>query len=395
MSGATRSGAATAPAGGDRRPLLEHLPSLRDRVPFTPLGVFPTPVEELSAIAPAIGGAPLYAKRDDRSSPVYGGNKVRTLEVLFGEALAAGCTRIYSTGAYGTNHGLAAVLHARHVGLESGVVLFPQPVSECALANLRALLGERPTIVDLPHWSALPFGMLATSRRDARERIASSIMMPGGATPTGGLGYVNAALELAEQVARGELPAPEVVVVGAGSNCTSAGLLVGFALAAKLGVGFVRPPRVRAVRVTPWPVTSKVRIVWLATEIARGLAELTGDASLDLGYAALAPWLEVDGHHLGWGYGFPTAEGRRWIATFHDALGFELDTTYSAKAVAGAVAAARSATGPVLYWSTKSTTPLPPVDEAAVAAAPPRMQRWMRSAERVLARRRDRGLLPP
>lgn len=396
MSGAPGSDAASVRAASDRRPLFEHLPGLRARVPLTPLGVFPTPVESLSALAPTIGrGAPLYAKRDDRSSPVYGGNKVRTLELLFGEALAGGARRIYSTGAYGTNHGLAAVLHARRIGLESGVVLFPQPVSECALLNLRAILSERPTVVDLPHWSALPFGMMATARRDAGSGLRSTIMMPGGATPTGGLGYVNAAFELAEQVAAGELPAPASVVVGAGSNCTSAGLMVGFALAARRGLGFVRAPRVRAVRVTPWPVTSKLRIVWLAVAISRHLAEAAGDASLALDHATLAPLLEVDGAQLGWGYGYPTAEGRRLIGSFRDLLGWELDTTYSAKAVAGALAAARTAEGPVLYWSTKSTAPLPPVDASALAGAPPRMQRWMRRATRELERRRAKGLLPP
>lgn len=54
-------------------------------------------------------GAPFFIKRDDVSSPIYGGNKVRTLEALFGRARAAGVRRIYSTGAFGSNHALAAV----------------------------------------------------------------------------------------------------------------------------------------------------------------------------------------------------------------------------------------------------------------------------------------------
>lgn len=368
------------------RPLLDAMPTLRGKLRFESLGEFPTPVQDLRALGTR---APLFAKRDDRSSPVYGGNKVRTLEVLFGEALAEGATRIYSTGAYGTNHGLAAVLHAPRVGLQPGVILFPQPASDCALENLRATLARRPAVVNLPHWSALPLGMIATAMREKRERRTTTIMLPGGATPTGGLGYVNAALELAHQVERGELPAPETIVLGVGSNCTSAGLLVGLRVAAKLGVGFRRVPKVRSIRVTPWPVTSKLRIVALAVDIAARLAELTGDASLAFPRALLASGLDVDGSQLGWGYGYETKVGRATIRTFRDAFDWELDTTYSAKAAAGAVALAKKADGPVLFWSTKSTSPLPVMDERAIAEAPAAMRRWMKSAEKTIAKRKS------
>ena len=60
---------------------------------------------------------------------------------------------------------------------------------------------------------------------------------PGGATALGALGYVSAGLELAQQIARHELPVPRRVIVGVGSTCTSAGLLVGLALAGHLGRG--------------------------------------------------------------------------------------------------------------------------------------------------------------
>src|SRR5688572_22299634 len=65
-------------------------PGLGERLRVAPLGVWPTPVDALDGLASELGrkGAPLYVKRDDRSSPVYGGNKVRTLEMFFGEALA-------------------------------------------------------------------------------------------------------------------------------------------------------------------------------------------------------------------------------------------------------------------------------------------------------------------
>jgi len=63
--------------------LFERYPEIADLIPWTPLGKFPTPVEELGSVF----GLPenqLFVKRDDLSSNHYGGNKVRKLEYLFG-----------------------------------------------------------------------------------------------------------------------------------------------------------------------------------------------------------------------------------------------------------------------------------------------------------------------
>src|SRR5688572_28609751 len=94
--------------------LFRVFPALAGRVPWTPLGAWPTAVEPLGARPDT------WVKRDDRSAPGYGGNKVRTLEALFGAATAAGARVIWATGAYGSNHALATVLHARAAGLEPG-----------------------------------------------------------------------------------------------------------------------------------------------------------------------------------------------------------------------------------------------------------------------------------
>jgi D-cysteine desulfhydrase len=317
---------------------------------------------------------------------VYGGNKVRTLEVLFGDAKARGCNHIFSTGAYGSNHAAATVLHAPRVGLAPGIVLFPQPVSRAAAENLEVVLSKSAHVVDLVHWSALPFGMRRAARLVAKTGGRAEVMVPGGATPRGGLGYVSAALEVAHQVAAGAMPRPSVVVVGVGSTCTSAGLLVGFHHAARMGIGFVdgsgrpAPPRLVAVRVTPWPVTAAFRIARLAARVSEELATLAGDPSLSLGYGELRAQLTVDGIQLGGGYGRPTDAGLRALDAFR-AHPIALDTTYSAKAAAAFFALARRGTdGPILFWSTKSTVPLPALDHAKIDAAPAPMRKFIRRA---------------
>jgi 1-aminocyclopropane-1-carboxylate deaminase/D-cysteine desulfhydrase-like pyridoxal-dependent ACC family enzyme len=124
--------------------------------------------------------------------------------------------------------------------------------------------------------------MIATRMREAD----AFVMVPGGATPVGALGFVSAALELAQQVDDSVMPAPDTVLVGVGSTCTSAGLLVGMHAARALGRGWKTVPRLVSARVTPWPITSVSRIVTLARRVAVLLAELTGDPRMSFSSAS-------------------------------------------------------------------------------------------------------------
>jgi D-cysteine desulfhydrase len=370
-------------------PLFDLFPSLSQRVARVRLGAFPTPVESLAAVARELGAgdADPWIKRDDVSSDVYGGNKVRTLELLFGQARALGHSGVLATGAFGSNHALATALHAPRVGLTPSALLFPQPISEAAFVNLRALAASGATLHALPHWSAFPLG-LAWTRYKREPR--SYVMVPGGATPLGALGYVSAGLELGRQVAAGQLPAPRRVIVAVGSTCTSAGLLVGLALAAHHRIGFqpAALPRLTSVRVSPWPVTSRLRILHLAAKTAQYLRQLVGSEVPYLDSAALGSRFEVDGRYLGPGYGEPSAAGQQ-AEELWQGLGLPaLDGTYSAKAAARVIAGLRAReAGPVLFWSTKSSVPLPSAGSAerSPRETPLRIRTWLLRAQRVLS----------
>ncbi len=347
--------------------LFRALPVLSGSVPWVRLGHWPTPVEELRV------GPGVWVKREDRSSPVYGGNKVRTLEAVFGRAVAAGADRIWATGAYGSNHAVATLLHAPAAGLAGGVALFPQPRSTPAIENLLAALSTRPAIEVMSSPLVLPLVM----RRLRRADPGNFVMAPGGATPEGTLGAMSAALELAEQVAAGVLPAPARIVLPVGSTCTTAGMLVGLCLARRLGIGFTNPPRVTAVRVTPWPITSAPMILSLAARSARLIRGLAGDVA-DIGIRELRALLEVETHQFGGHYGRITARGWRAVHAFRRAGGPPLDIVYSAKAAAALLALIdRGVPGPLLFWATKSSAPLPEATDDDVARAPEPMRRWL------------------
>lgn len=344
--------------------LFAALPQVGRQVPWVRLGDWPTPVEPL----PALGE--VWVKREDLTSRVYGGNKVRTLEAMFGRARAAGATRMWGTGAFGSNHVLATALHAATAGLAVGALLFPQPAGEAALANASALLSVRPEVIVLGSVIELPFAMARV-----RRRPGAYVMPPGGATPEGALGAMSAAFELAAQAARGELPWPRRIVVAVGSGCTTAGLLGGLHLAHSLGLA-PPPPRVTSVRVTPWPVTSRLRLAHLARATVELVDGLRG-ASSGVGLRALYAGLDIDGRWLGPGYGRSTAAGVRTAERMRHAGAPPVDAVYTAKSAAALCDLAAHADGPLLFWATKSSAPLPRATEADIAAAPAAMRTWM------------------
>ena len=86
--------------------LLRRHPGLRS-LPHVDLGVRRTPVEERK-----IDGVRLLVKRDDLTSALYGGNKVRPLEFL----LARPGDRVLTFTALGAHHAYATAVHAETVG---------------------------------------------------------------------------------------------------------------------------------------------------------------------------------------------------------------------------------------------------------------------------------------
>ena len=350
--------------------LFRHLPVLAGQIPWSRVGHWPTPVALLTDKG---GLPPLYVKREDLSNPVYGGNKIRTIEPVFGLAKMRGATRIWATGAYGSNHAMATITHAGSVGLTPALYVFPQPPSSAACANAMAALASGAVIRCMHSVVELPLVMAALARQPH-----TFVMAPGAASPVGALGSLSAALELAEQVDAGLCPSPHHIVLPVGSTCTTAGLLAGLHLAADLGIAFThRIPNVVAVRVTPWPITSAIRIAHLAYRTLRALWATAGGRGAIPTVTTLGQALVVDGRYLGGGYGRATAAGYRASQLFQFRNGLALDPVYAAKAGAGLLDIWSNSRGPVLFWSTKSSAPLPRATIADLDSGPKALRNWL------------------
>ena len=162
------------------------------------------------------------------------------------------------------------------------------------------------------------------------------VLPAGGSSPLGALGYVEGALELAEQVRDGTLPEPTHVVCAAGSGGTAAGLLLGLRMAGLR-------TKVLAVVVNDRLKLDHAKLLKLARRSARLLRERGAPGVPDPSPEALV----VTHDFLGPGYGRPTPESESAMAAAGD-LG--LDPVYTAKAMAAALAF--DAPGPLLYLHT-------------------------------------------
>lgn len=304
------------------------------------LANLPTPIERLE------GEDGLWIKRDDLAGVVYGGNKVRKLERLLAAARGAAKSRILTMGAAGSHQVIATAFFGRREGFEVDAVLVPQPSSEHARKNLRVALAHGLQPIVASSWPAAP-ALVATCIRN------DTYFVPlGGSNVIGTLGFVDAAREVASQVAKGLMPEPDTVVVAMGSGGTAAGLAVGFEEAGMR-------TRVVGVAISP-PVP-------VLTAMVRRLAKKTGE-QIGLSRArtmSAVKRIEVDRRWLGRGYGWSTPEGDAATEIARRA-GLALDPTYTAKAFACALDARKDRQrGPILFWHTLSATPLDPLLEEA------------------------------
>jgi 1-aminocyclopropane-1-carboxylate deaminase/D-cysteine desulfhydrase-like pyridoxal-dependent ACC family enzyme len=293
------------------------------------LQVRETPVERWE-----LGGTALLVKRDDLTTPTLGGNKARALELLL-----AGVGRddvLLTVGSTGSTHALAVAHFGARLGARTEVITWPQEEHDVSLATA-ARLREIAHVTTA--WSP-PTAMLRATARRLLRRVRW--IPAGGSSPLGALGHAAAALELADQLGREGTPAPDTLVVPLGSGGTAAGLLVGLALAGL-------PTRVLGVRVVPRVVANRRRVLALARGAAALFGERAGVAAPVIDEARFA----IEGAQYGGAYARETHASRTSQELMLEREGPALEGTYSAKALAAALAHARAAPAErVLYWLT-------------------------------------------
>ena len=202
-----------------------------------PLTFGPTPIEHLPRMTAALGGkVQIYAKRDDCNSGLaMGGNKLRKLEYIVPDALAAGADTLVSIGGVQSNHTRQVAATAAKIGMKCVVVQESWVPHEDAVYDrvgnilMTRLMGADSRIVA----DGFDIG-IRRSWEDAIQSVRDAggkpYGIPAGASvhKYGGLGYVGFAEEVrAQEAAMGIRFDYVIVCVVTGS--TQAGMIVGFA----------------------------------------------------------------------------------------------------------------------------------------------------------------------
>jgi D-cysteine desulfhydrase family pyridoxal phosphate-dependent enzyme len=288
----------------------------------------PSALEEMPNLSRALGGPEIWVKRDDQIGLGVGGNKVRKLEFLMGEALSKGAKKVVTFGGVHSNHVRQTASAARKLGLEPILfILGKRPEEYKGNLLLDRLYGAELKFVDLGEAGGRMTIETADKLMRAMARLFPSVgwrktyIIPvGGHSPVGCLGYVNAAFELAQQAEERNLKV-DYVVTAVGTGGTMAGLMAGFRL---LGAG----TKVIGVDVGRLWKGFRGSIAHITAQVA----ELLGEK---------VPFREEDvllyEDYVGEAYAHPTPECWEAIRLLARKEGLVLDPIYTGKAMAGLI----------------------------------------------------------
>lgn len=282
-------------------------------------------------------GQRLWVKRDDLTGLGMGGNKVRKLEFLCGDAVGVGARSLVTVGAAQSNHCRLTAAAGAVLGIEVHLVLSGErPERPAGNQLLSALFGAQLhyTGAHESHWGELMIAADSLTDQLADDGAAPYAIPIGGSTATGALGYAAAFVELMEQCAAVGLE-PAGVVHTSSSGGTHAGLVAGRALWRSLGH---QVPEVLAIGVAKGVNLGTPDIVELAGDVMELLGRPAG--------LVAGSDVQLDPDWLGDDYAVPTAAGdgaMRWAATTG---AWVLDRTYTGKGLAGLLANAANGRWP-------------------------------------------------
>jgi len=317
-----------------------------DTLPRFHLAEFPTPIQYLDALTKAYKGPGIYIKRDDLTSLGMGGNKTRKLEFLIGEALAQNKDTLVTAGGIQSNHCRLTAAAARKAGLGCHLVLNG---TEPEIPNGNLLLDKI-------------FGATIhyCERKDRDERLfqvadelveagkTPYVIPVGGSNSIGSVGYVNAMLELDNQIKEMGIT-PDAIVFATSSGGTQSGLTLGAKMTAfKADVLGISIDQVKTGPDAFPPVLTQITTA-TAERIGSDIRMTESDFSLNCDY-------------LGAGYAMPGDPEFNAIRDLSLHEGILLGPVYTARAMGGFLDLIQkdyfTKDQTVLFWHTGGTPEL-------------------------------------
>jgi 1-aminocyclopropane-1-carboxylate deaminase len=298
-----------------------------------PLTFGPTPIEKLGRLSGHLGGnVEIYAKREDCNSGLaFGGNKIRKLEYIVPDAIAAGADTLVTVGGVQSNHTRQVAAVAAKLGMkcrlvqESWVPFSDAVYDRVGNILMSRVMGAEVQLVD----EGFDIGIRESWQRaleDVKARGGRPYAIPAGASvhKFGGLGYVGFAEEVRAQEAQLGIRFDAIIVCTV-TGSTHAGMLVGFA---KDG----RERSVIGIDASAIPAQTKAQVLDIARNTADLVAlgrEITADDAVlieDYAYPA---------------YGVPSEETNEAIRLCARMEGMMTDPVYEGKSMQGLIGLVR------------------------------------------------------
>lgn len=307
-----------------------------EMLPRQNLANLPTPLEELTRLNEIVKGPKIWIKRDDLTGLAFGGNKLRKLEYLIGQALDEGADTIVTSGSIQTNHGRLTAAACARTGLEC-ILVVTEEDDNIYESNriLQAFLGSKLAFVD--DVKPLEGETMAKAQLRVGDQKILEVMKSlqkegkkpfyiprGGRSLQGTASYVNAMGEIKKQVETLNIQI-DYIIVAAATCSTLTGILLG-------------------ARV--FDFKTNVIGISVSRDIAEGqqlvVEEFNRDAKA-LGYPYQIHTEEVNilGDYLGEGYGIPSKESYEAMELLGKTEAIMLDPIYTGKAMAGLLDLAR------------------------------------------------------
>lgn len=305
-----------------------------------------TPLMPLPRFARAIGAKSVWIKRDDLTGFAFGGNKLRKLEFLLGEALEQGCDLIITGGSLQSNHARLTIAAANRAGLDTWLC-FAGSRWGSIQGNLLLdhLLGATCFLTGAYGSEGLLQAM-EEKAEEAREQGRKPYVIPvGGSTAVGDYGYVLAWDELERQRKQQNLPPFDEIYLPAGTGGTLAGLACGQER---------DPAGTLLVGISVWLSKEKAEqeVRHLGDNLMREIGE-AGEFSLQS--------VRILDDYIGRKYGVPSEEGNEAIRLLAQTEGVCLDPVYTGKALAGLIDQVKNRDASdknLLFWHTGGTPAL-------------------------------------
>lgn len=320
LAGSGRKDAGSTPAEKFKiAPLsTRELRRASELLPRVMLGHFPTPLEPLPRFSAAIGGPPIWIKRDDCTGLAFGGNKTRHNEFILGRAIEQGTEMVVWGAGVQSNNCRQTAAACAHLGWPIHLILSRANHGDDVQGNLLLdhLLGATVEVVDEPVGPGL-FEMITAHANRLRSQGRKVFAWDSDiCKPLATVSYALCMAEVADQMEGYGLNPSALYICSAGA--TGSGVVLG---KAALGLNW----HVRSIAPLQWPWDVQAD---LASTAMKG-AELMG-----LPLQISANEVDLTHDYIGPGYGIPTEGGMEAARLLARTEGILLDPVYTAKALA-------------------------------------------------------------